>query len=102
MKKLVLGMILCGFVFAVAACGDDDDSGSVDNVAACNDLQDTINGLDCMTSDVDLSCDSYDSYTCDISDYYDCVGDCYSCDGDTLNFDSTKYSDECTPLATCD
>jgi hypothetical protein len=106
MKKALFVMLASLFVVAslsLAACGDDDDDAAIDNVAACQELEDTINGLECLPEggEVDMMCDSYADYdTCDYSDYYNCVGDCYGCDGDVMTFDTEKYAGECADLAT--
>ncbi|HUT78025.1 MAG TPA: hypothetical protein VM285_10085 [Polyangia bacterium] len=85
---------------------DEDDldcggGGGYDNVGACQDLEDTINGLSCWEGeDVDMMCDNYADYdTCDYTDYFNCTADCYSCDGDILDFDSDYYADVCVDLA---
>lgn len=103
MKKALILMLAAVFAisFMAVAC-DDDDDGAVDNVAACQDLEDTINGLDCYAgAEVDMMCDTYEEYTCDIADYFNCVADCYGCDGDIPTFDSDTYTNDCVPMADC-
>ena len=95
MKKVFAILLVSVFAFAMVACGDDDD-GAVDNVGACQSLEDTINGLACYEgAEVDMTCDIYEDAACDISDYFACVEDCYGCDGDIPTFDMDTY-------ATCD
>jgi hypothetical protein len=106
MKKALFLMLASLFVVAslsLAACGDDDDDDAVDNVAACTELQDTINGLDCYEGyEVDLMCDTYADYACDFADYFSCTSDCYSCDGDVPAFDADTYTNDCVPMASCE
>jgi hypothetical protein len=78
---------------------DNCDGGNTyDNVGACQDLEDSMNALDCLTTDFDYSCDSYDGVDCDYTDYFDCMADVYSCDGDTLVYDTDDIQ-TCTDIA---
>ena len=102
MKKVFAILLVSVFAFAMVACGDDDDGASFDNVTACQDLEDTINGLECYAGyEVDMTCDTYEDYTCDVADYFNCTADCYGCDGDVPTFDSDTWSNDCVPLAEC-
>ncbi|HUT78024.1 MAG TPA: hypothetical protein VM285_10080 [Polyangia bacterium] len=102
MKKVLFVMLASMFVFGaltLAACGDDDDD-AIDNVAACQELEDSMNALECLAVDFDYSCDAYSEYTaCDYAEYFDCLADVYSCDGDTLVTDMDKLT-ECGDIAT--
>jgi hypothetical protein len=83
--------------------GDDgsnegEGSGEIDNVAACNDL---VDSLECGGADLGqyVPCDSYAQTTCDFSDYFQCLEDEFTCtDG---AFDPTAWMG-CASLATCD
>ena len=72
---------------------DDIDCGSggggYDNVGACQDLEDYINGLSCMQGEepMDFFCEEYEGYSEDYTDYLECLEDCYYCDGDYLSVD---------------
>lgn len=98
MKKVFAILLVSVFAFAMVACGDDDDGGSsVDNVAACQELEDTMNELECLTVDFDYSCDSYDGTTCDYAEYFNCLSDIYSCNGSVLEYDADALQ-ECTDI----
>jgi hypothetical protein len=82
----------------MVGCGDDDDDGAVDNVAACENLMETLNGLECVADDYDWGwdCEIYGDTTCDISEYFDCLADGYTCtDDDPPMLDATGAAD-CT------
>jgi hypothetical protein len=105
MKKAMFLMLASLFVMAslsLAACGDDDDA-AIDNQTACQDAEDTINGLECLPdgwTDLDMGCEAYaDVTTCDYADFYNCYGEVYSCDGDDLVTDLDKLT-ECGDIAT--
>jgi hypothetical protein len=102
MKKAMFLMLASLFVFgalSLAACGDDDDDDSFDNVASCQNAEDAMNELECLAAEFDFSCDAYSNYTaCDYSEYFDCIAEVYSCDGDVLDVDMDKL-DECTAAA---
>jgi hypothetical protein len=106
--KFALPAILMTCVFFIA-CDlfiDEKSGNDFDNVAACQDLEDSMNALDCVTTDFDYSCDSFDGNTCNYTEYFSCLADMYHCDGDLLDYDSDKMQ-ECTDLvneigANCD
>lgn len=80
-----------------ASLSNGGESGTFDNVAACEDL---IEAFDC--GDLDLAtyvdCDLYANVDCDVSDYFDCVRDEVDCvDG---SIDPMQLS-ACAELATC-
>jgi len=82
---------------------DGNDQTDQDNVAACQEVQDAVNGLDCMSGyPMDLSCETYGACPSDITDYFECVEGCYGCSGDSPTFDVDTYNDVCTPLQVCD
>ena len=102
MKKVFALLLVSVFAFAMVACGDDDGGGStLDNVAACEEMQDAHNELTCITVDFDYSCDSYDGTTCDYAEYFTCMADLYTCEGDpeVLTYDADALT-ECSDLAT--
>ena len=58
------------------AVGDDDDDYAAANVAACEELEDFINSLECSEGyDWDKGCDKYASAPCDLTDYIGCLID---------------------------
>jgi len=95
MKKVFAILLVSVFAFAMVACGDDDGGSSVDNVAACQDLEETLNGLACAEGyDWALSCDGYDGTTCDYADYFQCLEDNTTCtDTDPSYPDLTGWGD---------
>ena len=97
MKKVFAILLVSVFAFAMVACGDDDDGSSVDNVTACQEMEDSMNELECLTVDFNYSCDSYDGVTCDYAEYFNCLADLYTCEGDpaVLTWDQAQL-DECT------
>jgi hypothetical protein len=80
----------------------DCDGGVYDNVAACQYLEDHINGLSCWTGDdIDMGCEAYaDVTTCDYADYFYCLADCYYCDDGYPQADSECFN-ICYDLAEC-
>jgi hypothetical protein len=74
----------------------DDDGGTVDNVAACEDF---ITAFECDAYDLSmyLMCDIYSNTTCDVSHYFDCLADEVTCD--TTGF--SNAANTCASLATC-
>jgi hypothetical protein len=101
MKKVFAILLVSVFAFAMVACGDDDGGSSIDNVAACQNLQDTLNELECITADFDYGCDAYDGTTCDYAEYFNCLADVYTCEGDpsVLTYDADVLQ-ECTDIGT--
>jgi hypothetical protein len=82
-------------------CGGNNQT-DYDNVAACQDAEDAINGLDCMSDyPLDLGCDDYAGLPCDYTGYFDCLSGCYSCDATSPVFDTDTYENVCVPLAEC-
>jgi hypothetical protein len=101
MKKVFAILLVSVFAFAMVACGDDDDGGSaLDNVAACQEAEDALNELTCLTVDFNFSCDSYDGTTCDYAEYFNCLADLYTCEGDpeVLTYDADQLQ-ECADLS---
>lgn len=88
----------------VVACGDDDGGGGggVDNVAACQSLEDSLSECSAIYDGV-LMCDNYANTTCDVADYFSCIEDSYGqcVDGDFPDLDAEAALD-CVPLASCD
>jgi len=67
-----------------------------DNRGACDGAQEALNSAyeDCGTeSDIDLSCETYDSYEGDCTAYFDGVTESAKCEDDTVTYD---YGDTCT------
>jgi hypothetical protein len=103
MKKVFAIVLVSVFAFAMVACGDDDSGSSVDNVAACNDLVDTLNGLDCASGyDWGIDCNLYsaDSYPCDIAEYFNCLSDATTCTATDPSYPDLSGWGDCT-VPTC-
>ena len=80
MKKMTITLFAVA-AMALTACG-------VDNVAACQDAYAKINALDCIGTELTVTCpDTLNEGGLDCTDFYTCFGDGYTCDGDTLNAD---------------
>jgi hypothetical protein len=78
--------------------GDDgDDGGTVDNVAACDEL---IESLECGGADFGqyVSCSSYASLSCSLVDYFECLSDNFACSDGV--FDPSGWT-SCASLAMC-
>lgn len=76
----------------------DDDDDEVDNMAACEDF---VADLECDGGiDISMSvpCDQFGAYTCDLTEYFDCVADAWSCD--PAEIDSAGLS-SCAAQLTC-
>ena len=104
MTKVLMLVLVCAFAIGMVACGDDDDDGAADNVGACESLEETLNGLECVAEGWDwgLSCESYADYACDIADYFNCLEDATVCtDDDPSVLDISGWAD-CADLASCD
>lgn len=78
--------------------GADGESGSSDNVAACNAL---VEELQCGDFDLagTIDCSLYMDYACDIADYFDCIRDAFMC---TDGVPDTSGILDCNALATCE
>ena len=84
------------------SCAEENFVPNEENVEACEDFEDTINGLPCYADyGVDLACDDYAAASCDYSAYFDCTALCYGCDGEAPTFDNETFDAECAPLADC-
>lgn len=87
--------------FGLVSCGDDDD-GAVNNVPACESLEETL--AECQPELAGtLMCSNFANTTCDIADYFACIeasyGECV--DGAFPDADPTAALD-CVELSTCD
>jgi hypothetical protein len=105
-KRLLLGALLSLGLFAVG-CGDDGDdgdnktsnnnsnggdgdgdgdknSGTHDNVKACNDWKAAVQCSDLSSLNA-LDCGQYANVACDISAYFDCLTDNTKCNNDVLD-----------------
>lgn len=71
-----------------------------DNVAACQDAEDTLNALPCVTEDFNLGCSDYEDVNGNYFGYFSCLSSSlvYSCDGDVLTCDEANLQ-ICTDIA---
>lgn len=102
---IIAGGLALGFT--IAACAEDE---SFDNVAGCEAYISDISAVfeecvaDASVFENSVDCSVYDDVTtCDIGDYWACLGGAYSCDMDTMvvDVDAAALS-ECANLASCD
>ncbi|HWB81238.1 MAG TPA: hypothetical protein VG755_40015 [Nannocystaceae bacterium] len=79
------------------AAESNGESGSYDNVAACEAL---VEDFECGMLDLSMyvDCDLYADVACDVSDYFDCVRDDVECADDMI--DAMQLAD-CAELAQC-
>lgn len=101
MKKVVT-LTLAAMAVATAGCNSGPD-----NRASCEAYVEQINSLECFSGSAMLNpqttCSGYDSTTCDISGYFDCLTDnteCMTVGG--VSVPDTSGIASCASLATCD
>jgi len=84
------------------ASNSDSESGDLDPVAACQEIENVLEACISALSGA-LNCNAYASLPCDLGPYLNCVADAYGecVDGSFPNLDPQNFQD-CAPLAICD
>lgn len=95
--RYLLGIVA---IAAMSACS------SADNVGACEGYVSQINSLECFGGaqlDPMTTCSGYESTSCDISEYFDCLTENTQCmDVGGVSVPDTSGTASCAALARCD
>ena len=90
-SKFIVPFTFVALLLSAACAG-------ADNVASCESF---VDSLECGGSSIAsvISCDTYEDFDCDVSDYFDCLAENTSCTNDTI--DATNWT-QCASKAQCD
>lgn len=88
------GMVVLFVGMTFVACD------SPDNAAACQDYIDKVNTLECYKGAAfTFDCSIYDSTSCDIADYFDCLTENTKCNA--MGQPDQSGTPSCASKATC-